>query len=622
MISIFPSPYPDEIINNIFYRYHIISGNTSIEQSLNDLFARLSYTHLSDFPANTGNLCLQLNELYTPEEFIYNYTPFPIFTVFLSEKKVSSYISQTKSNKACSLKMKLYDESKLVTKRKYIKICRKCMEADRKEYGEAYPHRIHQIEGNYICHIHNEILEYYIKPKNKSKWAFIDINDVDLIKESIDITGIEKEIRNISNDILFIIKNYRSFPSIDDILKKYKIALYKAGYISYSGKINQMKLSADFLQYYSKKFLDLLYSNIEIEDKRNWIRKITGSSISKYKVHPIRHILLVRFLFGKANKLLSYNEKIHTFGEGPWPCLNPSAYHYKEKVIYDFKLSKYGELTNPIEVFTCNCGYVYSSKEIDKENLPIKNRTLQYGYVWELALKEYLITRNYSITEIAQMMGCQNPTIKKIACKLGLDIYLDNQVNIEKYKNSSIENRNKNIELEKEYIKTITEYIKMTPNVTRNEIHNKFRSEYIWLSKNHRDSLEKILPNPVPRKKNKCIIDWEKRDRDFYINVKKAIEDIKHETKPRKITITAIGREVGYEKLNRIVDSLPETKKLLQDELETTEQFAKRKIDFIAKKIKEKNKNLTKMKILEGTGIRSPLSNEIEDYIINVLDNQ
>lgn len=622
MISIFPPLYPDETMNSIFYRYHIISGNTSFEKTQMKLFGRKYYTNLSGLPINLDNLCNQLNGLYTPEYFIYNHTIFPLYAAFMNKEKINHYEKQMKANQPCRIMIGINDRALVLDKGNRIKVCRKCMEEDKKKYGQAYPHVIHQIEGNYICNIHNEILQYCLKPDYSGIYGFIDINDDDVTYEIIDIDGIEVEARDMSKNICFAVENYMRFPNIYDIHRKYKLALYKKGYMSMRGYINNSKLARDFFDKYPKKFLNLLYSADDSINSIDWTNLITNRKLFNHNAHPIGQLLYINFLFGEVSNFLAYEEELHPFGEPPWPCYNPAADHYMEKVVCDFKFGKYNRPDKPIGVFTCDCGYVYSSKDIDENKTPIKMVTMRYGPIWEGKLKEHFKNKKYTVYKLSKIMGCETRTIRRLACKYGDEHYCDNIARKEKYDYSY----DKDMGLEIERAEKIKKYISENKDAIRNDIYKACNKEYKWLYKHHRELLESILPPPIApknhKKDNKSNVNWEKRDENMYVEVEKAISDIKGERKPRRVTITAVGRQIGYIRLPNYLDKLPKTKALLKERVETSKQFAKRKIDTAVEKMIETNDRITKWSIIRQTGLERILDKDLENYIEKAIEEQ
>lgn len=61
---------------------------------------------------------------------------------------------------------------------------------------------------------------------------------------------------------------------------------------------------------------------------------------SKRHVHPFRHLLFMHFIKQNIETLQDIPDYTNAFGEGPFPCLNKAASHYKEYVIPGVKLQK------------------------------------------------------------------------------------------------------------------------------------------------------------------------------------------------------------------------------------------------------------------------------------------
>ncbi|WP_434296061.1 hypothetical protein [Clostridium sporogenes] len=73
-----------------------------------------------------------------------------------------------------------------------------CIAEDRKIYGEAYLHRIHQLDGNFICDKHKCLLKIYKPEITERKNSFVDIEK--LIANFFD----ENNESDISNELLLI----------------------------------------------------------------------------------------------------------------------------------------------------------------------------------------------------------------------------------------------------------------------------------------------------------------------------------------------------------------------------------------------------------------------------------
>src|SRR5690606_403795 len=106
--------------------------------------------------------------------------------------------------------------------------------------------------------------------------------------------------------------------------------------------------------------------------------------------HPIRHLLLSRFLGISLHDLFYKKMEYKPFGDGPWPCLNAAADHYLKPVVCDLKVSHSTDLKCPVGTFSCTCGFVYTRSGPDEsEDARYRfGRIKAFGTVWEEKLKE------------------------------------------------------------------------------------------------------------------------------------------------------------------------------------------------------------------------------------------
>lgn len=174
-----------------------------------------------------------------------------------------------------------------------------------------------------------------------------------------------------------------------------------------------------------------LESDVDENDKKSWIRLMLSEK-DRF-VHPIRHLIFIRFLFGSVKKFESYNEDYKPFGDGPWPCLNPVADHYKKLTINDCDIKPRKNISEPVGTFKCSCGFTYSRQGPDKtENDKYRyGRIVQFGYVWEDKLRDLVLNSNLSIAKIAKEMKCYRNTVIKYATIMGIFDKLNTKLRIQ-----------------------------------------------------------------------------------------------------------------------------------------------------------------------------------------------
>jgi len=184
---------------------------------------------------------------------------------------------------------------------------------------------------------------------------------------------------------------------------QYLNILEEMGIANYNGTINNKELLTAFTAYYGENFLKLMQSHVDIYSDSNWLLDIVRR---KNKTsHPLRHILMARFLGITLDDL--FNKKINykPFNKGPYPCLNITCSNYLKPVIDKVDVRYSNDAKRPIGVFQCSCGFMYTRTGPDKTETDIYKigKMKEYGQVWEEKLKE-LIESDLSLREMARRL--------------------------------------------------------------------------------------------------------------------------------------------------------------------------------------------------------------------------
>lgn len=564
MLYFFTDLYEDEIFFSAICRYKRYSGNLGRRKSTRNLFGTEFNNEIIMFPCYLKFFSNQFGEetIYTPENIIYKHTIFPLYSPFMPPKRSSELIEDMKSDKLREINIKIGEFTGGICKSIGFRVCLKCIEEDEIKYGEAYLHKEHQVPGNLVCYKHLEILREIIIPKY-------------FVKTKYDIHNFEEENNYVTEKNFIYFKNlctdiHRIFTcSSDDInfenlVKKYKVRLMQKGFASIKGIINWEKVNAEMLEFFPSDFLDILESNILIENKFTWTK---GLLKQKILVHPIRHILFIEFLFGSINNIINFMEiEYKPFGEGPWPCLNPVAPHYKKEVVTDLEISNRSTAIKPLGIFKCECGYHYTRLGPDKNvyDRYLKRSVKCYGDLWRNELKKYIVLGNHNILEMSRIMDCDGKTIGAYAKDLGVFELLNSKMKTYELNNKTERRYLKG--LEEQYKLDIITLIKENPNLKRSDVARKLRKQYVWMHRYRREWLYLILPQKTDKhidyRKIKGYVDWEIRDSELSEKVLDVINDMKNNN--RRITISGISKEIRYP-IKKFISRLPHTQKILED---------------------------------------------------------
>lgn len=154
MISYLPEIYPDELAYSWFCRYYVHSGCLTHSMALKEiLYSRCNNPSKEFLGHLNSNMLMAIQRMYHIEDIILNHTMFPQYARFipLEQKKQALYHMTYDFCDVHHLFAILpRGESDL-----FLKYCPMCADEDRRQYGEAYWHRVHQIRNMQICTKHN-----------------------------------------------------------------------------------------------------------------------------------------------------------------------------------------------------------------------------------------------------------------------------------------------------------------------------------------------------------------------------------------------------------------------------------------------------------------------------------
>ncbi|CAI3624257.1 hypothetical protein CNEO4_830015 [Clostridium neonatale] len=398
MLYFFTDFYEEEIFFSAINRYGMYSGNLGERKISNDLFGveRINTRKLFPSYLNRFSKNFEKENRYDPQYILNNHTLLPLYLPFLNDKRIKLVIEDMKGDNPNAINLRIGEFSGGICKSMGMRVCTKCIEEDINKYGEGYLYREHQVPGNMVCYIHSTILKR-VKTHKYSRNKKYDISKIEDENIVVDKQNFEK-FKNLSEDIHNIFKANKNDLKFNDILQKYKVRLIEKGFASVTGVTNWNKVNKEFVRFFSNEYLELLDSNINLDEKFIWTKKLFERNLL---IHPIRHILFIQFLFGSVNELIKYKKKKYEpFGIGPWPCLNKVAKHYKQDVIKEVVISNRSTGDKPLGIFACSCGYTYTRSGPDKKSADkyVKKTVKEYGPIWDLALKDYILKGECSMS--------------------------------------------------------------------------------------------------------------------------------------------------------------------------------------------------------------------------------
>lgn len=635
MIRYFPNIYSDELLYSAFCRYYKNTKERSCKTTLKELIPKDNPLAIMQFPSNIELFIKQFNNInyYSAEDIIFRFTMLPLYYPFLDIDRQQYAINNMKGNNGKGICMKLGVMASSLKALRFLKFCPECLKEDKLRYGEVYWHRSHNVEKVYLCHKHNIRLEQFcnvcnspIATKNKFKLTPLMTeceNGHDITNQRLPIKNrmcyMEEHIK-ISKAVEFLLNsNLREF-NIEKVFNRYINLLGKRGFLTISGRFKMKELKQQFVSYYEEGFLKELGLSIDLNSNYSWLEELFHKR--KKMTHPIKHILVINFLVDNFTEFfLDYNIELKPFEVGPWPCLNPIANHYMEHVIEDYEINYDGKSKEIVGTFKCKCGFIYTRRLTSDEdnNTYKKTKIKEFGWLWGNKLKETILSEGGSLRHIAKIMKADPMTIKKYASKLGLKPTwneVEKNANIRLDKNSNSFNYDKH-RIKDEYKNRLLDYLSKN-QVSKTQLRKKFKKEYIWLYRNDKELLIELLNkcNKYTGSMSNKKVDWNERDNMIYSLIKDDIKKILESEKPIRITISRLGNDIGYiSLLEKHLDKLPRTKKLLEENIESVEQFQIRRVNKVIDEMIFDDLDIKEWKVYRKAGLRKNCSKKVKEEI-------
>jgi len=503
-LGFFPELYPDELLYSACARYADRVHSSYHRSVLEELFGPKASTANIYLPYHLKHFISVLppGHHYSVEQLINQHTLLPFFAPFIEPQrliKLKKAMYESPDSNICVL----FTSSSIKTPTNF-RFCPLCVAGDKKDFGEPYWHRLHQVPGVLVCPVHQILLEESTIPTRfrKNTYSFYSAQasirdtspkpiNLDNFNHKVLLKLTEEAQWLLQQTDLAIDKNIQS--------KRYLTCLSEKNFVSCQGKrLYKDKFIETFLNYYSPDLLEQLDCSINPESHHSWLIRLAKSTSPDQ--HPIRHLLLIHFLGYSVSTFLQLPEQGNFFGDGPWPCLNPVCPHFQKLVINSYTLENRGNLVTG--VFSCNCGLTYShsiwNPPYKRDTGKIKIRI--YGSLWEETLRDLWIDPTVANQEISKRLGVCWGTVKRQAARLELaaprfkqELGSESEVPTQNQP-SNQSSRGFCIEKLTNYRNAWLQAIHRNPEVGRTAFKMMHRKVFRWLEKHDLTWLKQHLP--------------------------------------------------------------------------------------------------------------------------------
>lgn len=611
-------PYPDELLYSVLARYHITSRNSTIgrRETVVDAFSSGTASAVVDLPTRLSMLHLNLSQgtKYTPERIIQELTLFPLYAPFLPKDRAREVINRMKGEGDVHTTIGVMASAIPVPR--FMRYCPICLAKDEEHNGQAYWHRNHQVPGVSVCHKHNtRLLNSKLQISGKiNKHEFLDIANMVCQEAEVDCNISEHEVF-ISESVDWLFHNLVPNHGLENIRNNYLICLKKKGYANFKGRVNVDKFLRDFVGFYGRNYLQMLNCSIDIVGKASWLLKLVRKP--RFAMHPIQHLLLMRFLGLTPEIFFAEKKEFKPFGTDPWPCLNPAADHFRQNLISRVDVSRDYKTGFPVGTFTCICGFSYARRGPDRSSQDRYRvgKVKQYGHIWEGKLKELANQDGVTIKQMASILGCHITTFMKYKkiLKEGLIVIAKNDPKNDKIEQKT-DRRERWLEIQSRF-----------PQANRTELRQIAPADFAWLYNYDSTWLYQNMPAKTPNQKySDTRVNWLERDKEILVKVKLVVEqELSSIKKPERLCVSMIGKRIGYlGVLQKAPDKIPKSMAYIDTISESLDDFQFRRVKYAAQELRNESQPLMIWKIVLKAGISRGYSIKVYEQILRECANQ
>lgn len=618
LLGFLPPPQPDELLYSILARYRARSASMSPKAMLRILFGSSTASAVLDLPCNIGAFChvLPYGAPFDEDYFIWHHTLFPLYQPFVSEEQASLTYGEMLGKDGRSIAARLGVMASSIRTNVFIKFCPACFHEEIYRYGEAYWHRLHQIAGVLVCPTHQALLQDSgVKVHEFNKHEFHPASPLvcnPLSQQENMSNQTFCDLLDLASDVEWLLNNRLPQRDLAWYREAYIRLLISAGLATQNGRVDQRSMHEEILKRYSYEFLQLVQSPVSYDDKTNWLMSLVRKP--RHATHPIRHLLFMRFLGQSISSFHSMNSVHKPFGNGPWPCLNAAAQHYRRNIVDNVVITYSHKRKTCVGTFSCACGFRYSRSGPDtRRNDRFRvGRIKEFGIVWKNKLSEMLTKNALSMREIARRLHVDVNTVIHHATLC---------------KSICIQNENDKCvmgvsDLKEVHRATWVTTLQENPGLSKTQLRKKLPAVYVWLYRHDNNWLNMNSPTRKMQSCQPSRVNWDERDAKLLLEIQQKVRELLlSEEKPERITISRMGTKIGkLAMLEKNIDKLPSCKEYLSEIVESVEQFQVRRILWATSKLQASGQ-LTEWRIYKLAGIRPNCSKRISDVVLAVLSD-
>lgn len=595
MIRCLPVPYPDELLWSVLARagrrLHLSNPGVVFAEVI---WGSRNFIASIDLPSGLESLCTALGPEHAgldADTLMAKHTLLPAYAPFLWPDCLEAVKANMRTHgRGGVIHMETGIMASRVRQPSRMRSCPICDANDVSRYGEPYWHRCHQVPGVEVCPDHETFLNTTIVPRGdrRNRHAYIS---ADYVSGLCPLNKVDKGsfvddvLLRLARDFRWLMEN-RAWAQADALRKAYWEDLADLGLATYNRRLRLEMIQDELRSRYPMQLLERIQCAPDENGAFRWLPRLLRTRHAA--ASPIYHLLLMHFLGHTAESFFARLNSPGIFGTPGWPCRNPVCAHQGQIVITNCKI-RHGERNRPVGTFKCPfCKYTYARFGPDrlKKEAGQVGWVKEYGERWKDALCKFWNDPSASLRKIAEKLEVDPLTIKRVALEIGLTFPREGKrlVNLESKESKIIltENFEKNrMDQRALWLSLATHH----PSASKTELRRLspgvfawlYRHDHAWLSQNSPTSQKAAALTLGTR-------NWQFNDAAYSGQVSPVAEKMRLQPgRPKQITITAIAHQLGISAaIYKHPEKMPLTRAALKEFSESREQFAIRRIEYVA----------------------------------------
>ena len=298
---------PDETFFSLVSRHHQLWGHVTSAQTCQLMFgsARAGVHH--DLPNSLGVFAQRTNALLGDVDSIARErTLLNFYAAFAPPDETANAVACMSGASVAHLKLRLGILTSRFRANHPLKACPQCMEQDLRETGWAYWHLKHQFPGVWMCTAHQQpLLQSALKANGveRFQWLLPRLADLHSASAKSPETASCSLLLSLAELIEYLVQSGAFQPLLlKDLYEVYREEFRSRGWVAGAASLRTGQIATAFFNYCEPlrcipEFASLAQDEEGMATQLGRLLRPPRSG-----THPLRHLLLIHWLFGTAQR--------------------------------------------------------------------------------------------------------------------------------------------------------------------------------------------------------------------------------------------------------------------------------------------------------------------------------